>query len=1117
MGKRVEQSRQLGGRSPRWSLGVSTPNGSVRPGLAVGLALLLIGALVVIASWTPARATQTVMHSAVASHGSTRHLVRRFTPPDAAPSSGSGGAGLQSSTTGASTWEEEAVPGTTNWLSSAPSKRSLGVDSGGNAYILWEYDGGGIDDPDPEVADVRFAARYADGTWEVTAPDVRNQSCGNCHSDNPNPVPVALAVDRAGNAHALWLDNPGGYNSDYSLPFYSFRSAGGDWGTPSAIWACNDLSECGSEATAPDIALDPAGNVYALSVRRTGDTTGDGSPDWHVFFSYRPSGGSWSVPVRVSSQPVESREYRQGGGYLSIAADTAGNAYALWSNTSVVNYSNGESFWFAYRPAGGAWTAPTPVSDGLAEGYACRPAIAADGAGNAYAVWTLVETSDCWTGEARFAHRPAGASWGTGGPLAVEADVLRQAFPAIAADKVGRAYAIWTALRKSGGSWIWDLHFAMREADGTWGTPETVNADPRTEVSYDPLSIAVDAAGKAYVLWRSTSGTFHLAWQKAPEIQGRAYTPGSGLPLIGVPVRLIRDGKILRETTTHAPDGRYVLTNVPITDSVVISVTLEHAARVPSTFRVMYGQAAGPLAYVATQPFTITAVANPLPRDINFSDNPEVTTDPGINRVHLDDLGRIYYHTHQAWQLADRLGQALNFQLPVDIIAYSARNGAFWEGPTTSGASIGVDPYVNLGVAVSDIADGNRPDNREWHEFGHHVMADTLNNLFPDNPADVNHNGYTNPSTTDSWTEGFAEFHSMMVSREIAATPRPELYRWFGWEDNLESNYLAWTTHANPPDPHPNAVQNEELAVAGLLLDLVDPIDADDATELASTLGVTLTYADCIEVKLADLWADLKVDYTGVVTSSAVAQGQGFGYLFDVKHLYDVLKYRRIGTADSRGNGLSDLDELFIAHGFFTDVNPQNHGFDVGEAAGQASDAARPNRRARPPLTGSYIAFQAEDAETGAPIDVQDFTVEVRFAWPYEHYGYSFQANSAQTPGRLFFHGPDPQYEATTYITAWGPGARSVSTEPLVVTNASYWEQMASAPTDFFQEHTFEMEKPLTAYLPAVLSGSSGQLAQGATSSASTRTQARTGRACVPGGEPPTKTPTVTVTPTPSR
>lgn len=220
----------------------------------------------------------------------------------------------------------------------------------------------------------------------------------------------------------------------------------------------------------------------------------------------------------------------------------------------------------------------------------------------------------------------------------------------------------------------------------------------------------------------------------------------------------------------------------------------------------------------------------------------------------------------------------------------------------TSGANSGVDPFINIAARHSDYTDGNRPDNREWHEFGHHVMADTFANLSPDNPADTNHRGYTNPSTTNSWVEGFAEFYSMMVAREIAGEFQPDqypLYRWQGWEDNLESNYLAWTRHqaSNPEDPHPN-VHNEELAVAGLLLDLVDPVDVRDATVLGGT-----TYADCVEVSFTNfLWSLLDRDWDDAVPRSPQAPAD-YGYIFDVKHLYDVLKLEGVGDRHSRDRG----------------------------------------------------------------------------------------------------------------------------------------------------------------------------------------------------------------------
>ena len=75
----------------------------------------------------------------------------------------------------------------------------------------------------------------------------------------------------------------------------------------------------------------------------------------------------------------------------------------------------------------------------------------------------------------------------------------------------------------------------------------------------------------------------------------------------------------------------------------------------------------------------------------------------------------------------------------------------------------------------SHVNDGSRPDNREWHEFGHHFMADAFGNRIPDNgiTPSKNHDGYKNASTSDSWVEGFAEFFSLLVNVEIAKDGTP--------------------------------------------------------------------------------------------------------------------------------------------------------------------------------------------------------------------------------------------------------------------------------------------------------------------------------------------------------
>ena len=556
--------------------------------------------------------------------------------------------------------------------------------------------------------------------------------------------------------------------------------------------------------------------------------------------------------------------------------------------------------------------------------------------------------------------------------------------------------------------------------------------------------------GKVYVPAPQSSSSLTQGWSPTRPSTGR-------LPLIDVPVTLTRNGVLLGQTVTLAPDGRFLLIGVPNTDSLTLGVNLMHGHHDQPIYRVRYGGLGGPIARVLS---TLPTVSASITRDIEFSDNRDVTTYDAINRDHLDDLGVIYYHTHQAWELADRLGQVLDFPQALDIIAFSNKESVFWDGPGTGTGEIVPHQRINIAAAEgqSEITDGCRPDNREWHEFGHHVMADAFGNLMPSDrdPRVDNHGGYWNPSTTDSWMEGFAEFYSMMVASEIDGDRAAHEYKIGGTVLQLEPNFLAWNTTNTA-----RADSDEELAVAGLLWDLVDPVDKTDTTELGGT-----TYADCVEVSFANrLWDILTTDWGDAVPRSDAAP-PGYGYIFDVKHLYDVLKMQGIGDSHSCGPGLTDLDELFIAHGFFADMDTDQI-YDPGEEIGRAAYQGEPNRRKQPPPVGSYLAFQAVDDQTGAPVPVQDFSVEVRFPPPHEHFSYSFRTNTAQTPGHLLFLAPDAQFQTTTYVTAAAPGY--VGKEPLAVTNAFYYEQMASGPSDHFMEHTFDMERyEGGCYLPLV-------------------------------------------------
>ena len=577
-------------------------------------------------------------------------------------------------------------------------------------------------------------------------------------------------------------------------------------------------------------------------------------------------------------------------------------------------------------------------------------------------------------------------------------------------------------------------------------------------------------------------------------------------PLIGVPVTLLRNGQFVRMTYTEALDGRYTLPNVPIADNLTIQVNLRNESVYPAPFEVRWqtppaaGRPPGPLVQVVTHPFATTDT-QPLTKNITlYADALETEPVAPVPKAWIADLGVIYYHTHQAWELADQFGIRLSLSPPVPVFAFSSDPVVAWYGPHSRAPGVAFPTYINIDAFSSLYADGNRPDNREWHEYGHNVMADMLGDLMPRCPGDLNHGGvggnsYVNPSTTDSWVEGFAEFYSMMVGARVGGDRTPWQYHVLGTDVNLETNYRAWV--------------DEEFAVAGLLWDLVDPADMDDASPLDDAPGsAAIDYADCVEILPGTLWNILETAWNDDVPRAPVALRQNYPYLFDIKHLYDVLKFKGIGQSHSRGRAWTDLDELFIAHGFYADLGPQDRAYQGTEEVGRAADPARPERRDDPGRPGSFVAFSARDSQTGAAIPVQRFYVEVRFPAPYALHDFAYFQNTSATPDHLYFSGPDPQYPATVRITPLV--TRWVATEPLVFTNADYWQAMAAQPTDHFLQHTFQMKPAQAVYLPLVGRGAGGTEAASAQPAPARQ---RAARACSPD-DPVTPTPTPTLTPT---
>ncbi|MFH1836080.1 MAG: hypothetical protein ABH851_07830, partial [Methanobacteriota archaeon] len=238
-----------------------------------------------------------------------------------------------------------------------------------------------------------------------------------------------------------------------------------------------------------------------------------------------------------------------------------------------------------------------------------------------------------------------------------------------------------------------------------------------------------------------------------------------------------------------------------------------------------------------------------------------------------DDYAAIYYHMTQALEYyKDYLGWRVDYKLPVDVRAFVNH-----KKPSTYYSS--TYSTIVIDTKHSEVSHRYRPMNREWHEFGHHVMYSTYlkwpsapQGSYPD---EANHAGYINPSTSDSFIEGFAEFGSMMIA-EHYGYKRPDVYSSFG---SFEADYKAWE----------NLGTSEEFAIAGILWDLVDPVNDDKV--------------DLTDKQVFNLLKSYHKDFTSVYNALQ-------------KHYPQLSK---------------EIDEIFISHGFFADRSIGNAKRDPGE------------------------------------------------------------------------------------------------------------------------------------------------------------------------------------------
>ncbi len=348
----------------------------------------------------------------------------------------------------------------------------------------------------------------------------------------------SVAVDPAGNAYVVWVDEHNGYTEVY----FSRRSQStGSWSAPLKI----DDASSGTFMTEPIITVDCSGNAFAAWRDYR-----DGVSNIYAT-RYNATTHIWSTNVKVNDgghpPNPDKPPYSD---LVDVKADCAGNAYAIWRDNregSLYIYMS------RYDVAKLTWEQNVRVNpdDSLDRG-AVR--IAVDDSGNLYVVYVVfayevrfreyAATLKNWRPEVTLSatnYVPEGQRWYPAiavdpfsnvhvvwhDPISGNMDILyafrsgatglwtpyikinddggttNQGDPRIGVDAAGNAYALWVDWRNENDTvWNTDIYFAVRDCvTGVWSPNRRVNDDATDRGQYDP-DIAVASNGAAYAVWQ---------------------------------------------------------------------------------------------------------------------------------------------------------------------------------------------------------------------------------------------------------------------------------------------------------------------------------------------------------------------------------------------------------------------------------------------------------------------------------------------------------------------------------------------------------------------------------------------------------------------------------------
>jgi hypothetical protein len=238
------------------------------------------------------------------------------------------------------------------------TKPQVAIDANGLAHIVWQQNDGTRNNIMANTLDVATATLG-------TAVLLETDNDGSANSPQ-------IAIDPAGNALTVWMQNVGGQWNVYA----NRRPSDGAWGTAQIL-------ETGTgNAQLPQIAADASGNALAVWAQ----TDGVRYNIWANRYSVR---GGWGTATLIENFDADSA-------YVpTVAFDPSGNALAAWRQFG----ASTDICVSRYSPFTG-WGAPAVI--GTAAESGTSPQLAFDQRGNALVMWRQDLASGDRVAAARF-------------------------------------------------------------------------------------------------------------------------------------------------------------------------------------------------------------------------------------------------------------------------------------------------------------------------------------------------------------------------------------------------------------------------------------------------------------------------------------------------------------------------------------------------------------------------------------------------------------------------------------------------------------------------------------------------------------------------------------------